>query len=189
MKAIRVHAFGEPEVMKLEEVPDLHAGPKQVLVRIKAIGVNPVDTYIRSGSYPIKREMPFTPGLDGAGLVEEVGQGIGHIRVGDRVYTAGTITGSYAEAALCNESQVHRLPDNMTFSQGASVGVPYGEAYYGLFIRARALPGEFVLIHGASGGVGTAAVQLARAAGMTVIGTRGTDKGRAVIIEQGGHHA
>lgn len=187
MKAIRVHQFGGPEVLTLEEVPDLQPGRGALLVRIEAIGVNPVDTYRRSGSNPdLKR--PYTPGSDAAGLVEAVGQGVRRFKSGDRVYTSGTLTGAYAEAALCEEGQVHPLPKQISFEQGAAIGVPYATAYRALFQKARAVPGETVLIHGATGGVGLAAVQLARAAGMIVIGTGGTPKGRDLVSEQGAHH-
>jgi NADPH2:quinone reductase len=188
MKAIRVHTLGAPDVMRLEEVPDPAPAAGQVLVRVKAAGVNPVDTYIRSGSYPMQRPLPYTPGLDAAGVIAAVGEGVGHRRVGERVYVAGSLTGTYAELVLCREAQVHPLPDAVSFAQGAAIGVPYGAAWYGLFVRARALPGEFVLVHGASGGVGTAAVQLARAAGLRVIGTAGSERGRALASVQGAHH-
>ncbi|MGE5610393.1 MAG: NADPH:quinone reductase [Bacillota bacterium] len=187
MRTIRVHQFGNPEVLKLEEVPDPRPTDGQVLVRAKAIGVNPVETYIRAGKYG-PREFPFTPGTDVAGLVEAVGPGIKHVKPGDRVYTSGSITGAYAELALCKESQVHPLPKNCSFEQGAALGIPYATAYRGLFHRAAAHAGETVLVHGASGGVGTAAVQFARAAGMTVIGTAGSDQGRRLVAEQGAHH-
>jgi NADPH2:quinone reductase len=187
MKAIRVHTFGEPDVMKLEEVPDPRPGVGQVVVAVRAIGVNPVDTYIRAGRYG-QREMPFTPGMDAAGVVEAVGEGVTKVRAGDRVYTAGTLSGSYAEKTLCKESQVHRLPDNITFQQGAGIYVPFATAYRALFNRAHARPGDVVLVHGASGGVGTAAVQIARAHGMVVIGTAGTDRGRELVREQGADH-
>jgi NADPH2:quinone reductase len=188
MKAIRVHEFGGPEVMVLEDVPDPEAGPGQVVVRIKAAGVNPVDGYIRSGLYPVKPSLPYTPGIDGAGVVEAIGGGVKLHRVGDRVYTAGTISGSYAELALCDAAQVHPLPDNTSFQQGAAIGVPYGTASRALFLKARALPGETVLVHGASGGVGVAAVQLARVHGMTIIGTAGTEEGRRLVSEQGAQY-
>ncbi|MGE0820940.1 MAG: NADPH:quinone reductase [Candidatus Binatia bacterium] len=187
MKAIRVHEFGPPEVMKLEEVPDPQPGPSQVVVRIHAVGVNPVETYIRSGIYP-KPPTPYTPGADGAGIVEATGEGVTRIKVGDRVYTAGSLTGTYAEKALCKDSQVHLLPQRASFAQGAAMFVPYGTAYRGLFQRAHATPGEVVFVHGASGGVGIAAVQLARAAGMTVIGTGGTEQGRQLVTTEGAHH-
>jgi NADPH2:quinone reductase len=188
MRAIRVHEFGEPEVMRLEEVPDLRCGPGQVLVRAQAVGVNPVDTYIRAGLYAIKPTLPYTPGSDAAGTIEAVGEGVKRFKVGDRIYTAGTISGAYAEKALCLESQVHSLPPRITYSQGAALNVPYSAAYRALFQRARAVPGETVLVHGASGGVGIAALQFSRAAGMTVMGTAGTEQGRHLAAEQGAHH-
>ena len=188
MKAIRVHEFGGPEVLQLEDVPDLTPGPGQVLVRVNAVGVNPVDTYIRSGLYPLKPSLPYTPGMDAAGIVDSIGDGVTGFAAGDSVYVAGTISGAYAQQALCLESHVHRLPAQVTFEQGAAVGVPYATAYRALFHRAQARPGEIVLVHGATGGVGIAAVQIARAAGMTVIATGGTEKGRANVAQQGAHH-
>ena len=188
MKAIRVHGFGDPDVMKLEETPDVKAGAGQVVIRVYAAGVNPVDTYIRQGTYAIEPDLPYTPGIDAAGTIESVGAGVENVAVGDRVYAAGTLSGAYAEHALCNASQVHPLPDNVSFAQGAGIFIPYATAYRGLFQRARAVAGEVVLVHGSSGGVGTAAVQLAREAGLTVIGTCGSDRGQALVAEQGAHH-
>jgi NADPH2:quinone reductase len=187
MKAIRVREFGPPEVLKIEDVPDIVPGPKQVLVRVKAAGVNPVDAYVRTGTYARKPALPYTPGSDAAGVVEAVGTGITKVGPGDRVYTSGTTTGAYAEQALCDESQVHRLAAGITFAQGAAVNIPYATAYRALFQTAKAAPGETVLIHGATGGVGIAAVQLARAAGLVVVGTGGTEKGRELVMEQGAH--
>ena len=187
MKAICVHQFGDPEVMHLEELPDPRPGPGQVVVRVKAVGVNPVDTYIRAGTYT-QPPLPYTPGLDGAGIVESAGEGVKQVRSGDCVYLAGSLSGTYAERALCETSQVQPLPHAVSFSQGAGVSVPYATAYRALFHRAKAVPGEVVLIHGASGGVGLAAVQISRAAGLTVIGTTGTEQGRALVREQGAHH-
>jgi NADPH2:quinone reductase len=188
MKAIRVHQFGEPDAMRLEEVEDPKPGPGQVVVRVRAAGVNPVDTYIRAGLYANKPPLPYTPGIDAAGIVESVGEKVGGVTVGDRVYTAGTISGTYAELALCEAARVHPLPKQVTFAQGAGMNIPYATAYRALFGCARAVPGEMILVHGASGGVGIAAVQLARTAGMTVIGTGGSDRGRQLIKEQGAHH-
>lgn len=187
MKAIRVHEFGAPEVMKLEETHTPQPGQGQVLARVKAAGVNPVDTYIRTGTYAFKPNLPYTPGIDAAGIVEAVGPGVNGVAVGDRVYLAGTISGAYAELALCEAWQVHPLPERVTYAQGAGVNVPYATTYRALFHRAHAQPGETVLVHGASGGVGVASVQMARAAGMTVIGTAGTDRGRRLVAEQGAH--
>lgn len=189
MRAIRVHEFGGPEVLRLEEVDDPRPGSGQVVVRVRAAGVNPVDTYIRSGMHRVKPSTPYTPGSDAAGVVESIGEGVSGVAAGDRVYTSGTLTGAYAELALCNAAQVHPLPERVSFSQGAGVGVPYATAYRALFQMARATPGEVVLIHGASGGVGIAAVQLARAAGLTVIGTGGTEQGRELALGEGAHHA
>jgi len=192
VKAIRVRAFGGPEVLRLDEVPDPTPGPAQVLVRIRAAGVNPVDTYIRSGNYALLPTLPYIPGTDSAGVVEAVGSGVRRFSRGDRVYvvrTAGELlTGGYAELAVCDEALVHPLPGRVSFVQGAAVAVPYGTAYRGLHHKAQARPGETVLVHGASGGVGIAAVQLAVAHGLTVIGTAGSDRGRALVAAQGAHH-
>jgi NADPH:quinone reductase len=188
MKAIRVNEFGGPEVMSLEEGPDLQPGPGQVVVNVKAAGVNPVDTYIRSGQYAKRPALPYTPGMDSGGVVESVGEGVSGVAVGDRVYTAGAVSGTYAEQVLCNESQVHPLPEHVSYQQGAAMGVPYGIAYRALFNRAVAKAGETVLVHGATGGVGVAAVQLARAAGLRVVATGGTEKGLKLVLEQGAHY-
>jgi NADPH2:quinone reductase len=188
MKAIRVREFGGPEVLKIEDIPDPKAGPGQVVVAVRAAGVNPVETYIRSGVYHLKPDIPYTPGWESAGTVESVGEGVVSVKVGDRVYTSGSLSGTYAEKTLCAEGTVHPLPDRVSFEQGAGIDVAYATSYHALFQRARALPGETVFINGASGGVGIAAVQLARNAGMTVIGTGGTEKGRALALEQGAHY-
>jgi NADPH:quinone reductase len=192
MRAIVVREFGAPAVLQVETVPDLSPSPSQVLVRVRAVGVNPVDTYIRSGTYAVKPPLPYTPGNDGAGEVLAIGPEVTGVAVGDRVYIAGDNTtaprtGLCAEQALCAPSQLHPLPDAVSFAQGAAVGVPYATAYYALFRRAQARPAETVLVHGASGGVGIAAVELARAHGMFVIGTASTERGRQVAREHGAH--
>jgi NADPH2:quinone reductase len=187
MKAIRVHEFGGPEVLKLEDVPDPKAGAGEVVVNVEAIGVNPVETYICAGSYGPK-DFPFTPGTDAAGTVFAIGEGVTHVKPGDRVYTAGSVSGTYAEKTLCKAAQVLPLPSNITFAHGAALGVPYVTAYRGLFQRAQAIPGESVLVHGATGGVGLAAVQLASAAGLTVYATGGSEAGRKLVAEQGAEH-
>jgi NADPH2:quinone reductase len=190
MKAIRVHGFGEPEVMQLEDVTDpvpSHPAPGQVLVRVRAAGVNPVDAYIRAGKYgPVG--FPYTPGIDAAGTIEKIAADVKNFSIGQRVYVAGSMTGTYAEFAVCSPDQIHRLPDDLSFAQGAAIGVPYGTAYRAMFIRAAARAGQTALIHGASGGVGLAAVQLAKAAGLTVIGTAGSEKGIALVRAQGADH-
>jgi NADPH2:quinone reductase len=192
MKAIRVHKTGGPEVLQLDEVPEPTPGEGQVVVRVHAVGVNPVDTYIRAGAYARMPALPYVPGTDGAGVVKAVGPGVRTVAVGDRVYMAGTAGdmtgGAYAEMALCNVGQVKPLPAAISFTQGAAVNIPYATAYRGLFHKARIVAGETVLVHGASGGVGIAAVQLARAAGLTVIGTAGSERGKKLVREQGAHH-
>ena len=193
MKAILAREFGGPDVLKLEEVPDPKAGAGQVRVRIHAVGVNPYDTYMRSGAYAIKPELPFTPGADAAGVIDQVGQGATGFKVGDRVYISGTAAGkahgAYSQLASCNLDQVHRLPDRISFTQGAGLFVPYVTAWRALFGRANTRPGDVVLIHGASGGVGVAATQFAVAAGATVIGTAGSEEGVAVVKAQDAQHA
>jgi NADPH2:quinone reductase len=186
MKAIRVHQFGGPEVLRLEETPDPKPGAGEVLVRIRAVGVNPVEAYIRSGTYALKPELPYTPGSDAGGLVESVGAGVKGFKQGDRVYLAPPLSGTYAELAVAPERNVHHLPDRVSFAQGAALGVPYATACRALQ-KGNAKPGETVLIHGATGGVGTAAIQLAKAAGMTVFGTGGTPEGRALAEKEGAH--
>jgi NADPH2:quinone reductase len=187
MRAIVVREFGGPEVMKIEEVAPPTARAEQILIRVRAIGVNPVDTYIRSGTYARKPTLPYTPHADIAGTVEAVGSGVTKVKPGDRVYAYMTDAGG-AELAAAAEWQVQHLPERVTFQQGAALGVPYGTAWRALLIKARARPGEAVLVHGASGGVGSAAVQIARAHGMQVIGTAGTAEGLRLVREQGAHH-
>jgi len=188
MKAVRVSEFGGPEMLKIQDVPDPKPDSGQVLVRVEAAGINPVDTYIRSGTYARKPKLPYTPGTDAGGFIEAVGPNVKHFKVGDRVYTNGSLTGVCAELALCEEPRVHHLPSKVSFAQGAAIGVPYGTAYRALFQRGRGKAGETVLVHGATGGVGIACVQFARGAGFTVIGTGGTEKGRALAAEQGAHY-
>jgi NADPH2:quinone reductase len=190
MKAIVVREFGGPEVLKLEEVPDPKPGAGDVLVRIRAAGVNPVDAYIHTGTYVRKPPLPYTPGFDGAGEVEAVGAGVTDVKPGDRIYVAGpgktgVGAGTYAELAVCLPSQLHPLPARGSCAQGAALGVPYCTAYRALFQRAWAKPGDTVLVHGATGGVGIATVELAHARGMRVIGSGGTDAGLATVRAHG----
>jgi len=187
MKAIQVQQFGGPEVLELREIPTPKPGPGQVLVRVHAAGVNPYDTYMRNGTYAVKPLLPYTPGSDAAGVIEAVGEGVTRFKPGARVYTARTVSGAYAEYALALESQVHALPEKISFTQGAGVWVPYGTAITALVHHAHARPGETVLIHGASGGVGTAAAQFALAMGLQVFGTAGTQKGLELAKKEGAH--
>ncbi len=185
MQAIRVTELGGPEVLKLQQVPTPKPADDEVLVKIKAIGVNPVDTYIRSGYQGYDPTVPYTPGFDAAGVVETVGKDIKAIAAGARVYLSGSISGTYAEYAVCKPDQIHPLPHPVSFAQGASLYVAYVTAYRGLIQRAQARPGETVMIHGASGAVGIAAIQFARNLGMRIIATASTDDGQQLSAEQG----
>lgn len=185
MKAIVVREFGEPEVMKIEEVAVPEPTGTQVLVKIEAAGVNPVDTYLRTGIHAHAPKLPYTPGKDAAGVVEAVGGDVSVWKPGDRVYTADSLTGTYAEYSLASEAQLGRLPGNIRFEKGAGVWTPYATSYRALFQKAQAKAGETVLIHGASGGVGSAAVQWAKNAGLTVIGTASSDAGAKLVAELG----
>jgi NADPH:quinone reductase len=185
VKAIRVEQFGEPEVLKLVEVPDLQISAGQILIQVRAIGVNPVETYIRAGTYPRKPPLPYTPGGDGAGVIMAVGSNGSSFQAGDRVFLSGSLSGTYAEAAVCTLDQVHLLPENASFAQGAALGIPYATAYRAMFHRGDLRSGETLLVHGASGGVGTAAVQLGHGAGVKVFGTAGSSQGRELVRELG----
>ncbi len=193
MKAIRVHAFGEAEVLRYEDVPEPSAGPGEVAIKIEAIGVNPVDTYIRAGVHLIRPELPFIPGSDAAGTVLSVGEGAGGFKPRDRVYAAGSFGGAwgdcYAEQLVRRAEQFLPLPDNVSFAQGAAIGIPYGTAYRALMQRGGAVAGETVLVHGASGAVGTAALQIAAGNGIAAIGTAGSQRGLELIREQGARAA
>ena len=177
MRAVRVHEFGDPEVLVLEEVPRPEPVEGEVLVRMQAAGVNPVETYVRAGAYRELPALPYTPGDDGAGVRADTGE---------RVYVTGSLSGTYAEYALCRAEDVRPLPDALSYAQGAALGTPYATAYRALFQRAAASAGERVLIHGASGGVGLATVQLALAAGLDVTGTAGSEAGSELVAGQGG---
>lgn len=188
MRVVRQYRFGGPEELVLEDVPEPIPGPGEVRIVVKATGVNPVDTYIRAGIYG-ERQFPLTLGLDPAGIVDAVGEGVECIEVGDRVYAAGTTTGGYAEKCLADTSVVFPIPSQTSFSQAAGINVPYATAYRALFGRAQARPGERLLVHGASGGVGLAACQLGRAFGLRVTGTASTPEGRELIVREGAHVA
>src|SRR5262245_28877518 len=141
MRAIIVRQYGGPEVMKLEDVPDPKPGAGEVVVWIRAAGVNPVDAYVHTGGHARKPPLPYKPGFDGAGEVETVGADVTGVKPGDRVYVAGpgksgVGAGTYAELAVCLASQLHALPAPATFGQGAALGVPYCTAYRALFQRA-----------------------------------------------------
>ena len=184
MKAVIVEQYGGPEVLKYREIEKPELQPGTVLVKLLAAGINPVDTYLRSGTQGYAPPLPWTPGMDGAGTVEAIGDGLESMDIpalGSRVYTAGSITGTYAEYALCHPSRIFPLPEELDFFQGASLGAPYFTAARALFTLGKLKQGETVLIHGASGGVGIAALQLAADRACRLFGTAGSDEGRDLV--------
>uniref|UniRef100_A0A8D2DG63 Quinone oxidoreductase n=1 Tax=Sciurus vulgaris TaxID=55149 RepID=A0A8D2DG63_SCIVU len=188
MRAIRVFEFGGPEVLKLRSdvvvpVPKEH----QVLIKVHACGVNPVETYIRSGTHSLKPVLPYTPGTDVAGVIEAIGDNVTAFKKGDRVFSSSTISGAYAEYALAADHTIYPLPKNLDFKQGAAIGIPYFTAFRALIHSARVKAGESVLVHGASGGVGLATCQIARAYGLKVLGTAGTEEGQKIVLQNGAH--
>ena len=193
MKAIRAHSFGGPEVLKLEEVADPIPGPGEVVIDVRAAGVNPADTYMRSGTYAIIPELPYVPGGDAGGVVSAIGAGVREFQVGDPVFVGTALsfdlTGCYAEKVKRKASEVLPLPPGVSFAAAAAFGVSYTTAHYALFERGGARAGETVFIHGASGSVGTSAIQLAKRAGLKVIGSGGTVKGLELIRNEGADHA
>ncbi|WP_409179020.1 NADPH:quinone reductase [Brevibacillus fortis] len=193
MKAIQMSNFGGPEVLKCTEVDEPIPATNEVRVRLFAAGVNPNETYIRTGTYSFYvPELPFTPGFDGAGVIDSIGEGVKHFKIGDRVFVAALLakrnTGTYAQKMVCDANAVHRLPDSISYMKGASLGIPALTAYRALFQRAKIKPGENVLVHGASGGVGLLTVQMAKGFGATVIGTASTEEGKALVKASGATH-
>lgn len=191
-RSVIVKEFGDPSVMKLTKKTIPQPASGQVQISVEAAGVNPSDTYQRLGpngpwaaTPHLLPKLPYTPGKDGSGVITAVGEGVTNFEVGDRVYTNGSITGMFAEFAVCNTNQVFPLPDNISFSQGAGIGVPAATAYKALLMRAGIKKGESLLIHGASGAVGLAATNIAVACGCTVVGTASSQAGEAAVIAAG----
>ncbi|XP_069837546.1 quinone oxidoreductase-like [Dendropsophus ebraccatus] len=188
MKAIRVSEFGNPDVLKLvTDVPVPSPGEGQVLIQVHACGVNPLEAYLRSGHFAWRPSLPYTPGSDASGVVEAVGKNVTAFKKGDRVFTRATITGGYAEYTIASEDTVYHLPDQLNFKQGAALAIPYFTAYRALIQKANGKPGELVLVHGASGGVGIASCQIARAYGFKVFGTAGSQEGLNLVLQNGAH--
>lgn len=186
MRAVRITKYGGPEVLRLDEIPIPTPKEGEVLVRVHSAGVNPVDTYIRDGARNVSQALPFVAGGDAAGVVEAVGAGVDEFKIGDRVYVVAVHqTGTYAEYVAAPVRHVAHLSDRLSYAQGASIGIPYYTAWKSLYTVARTRPGELVLIHGASGAVGIAAVQIALANGQRVFGTAGTEKGLELVKKLG----
>jgi NADPH2:quinone reductase len=193
VKAIRAHSFGSPEVLQLESVDDPVPGSGEVVVEVRAAGVNPADTYMRSGTYAIRPELPYTPGGDAGGVICAIGPDVAQHKVGDRVFVGAALsfdlTGCYAEQVKRKASEVLPLADGISFAQAATFGVSYPTAHYALFERGGAKAGETVFIHGASGSVGSSAIQLAKRAGLRVVGSAGTTRGLELVRAEGVDHA
>lgn len=191
MRAMLIEQHGGPEVLVAGEVEVPEPGPGQVRVRVHAAGLNPADTYMVRGGYEFfHNPLPWVPGFDSAGQVDAVGQDVAGLVVGDRVFVAGVLgpcSGAFAEFHVADASVVGLLPERLAYGQGAAIGVPYPTAYHALFQRAALRPGETVLVHGASGGVGQACVQFARAAGARVVATAGSVEGWELARSQGAH--
>ncbi|XP_053549323.1 quinone oxidoreductase isoform X2 [Bombina bombina] len=188
MRAVQVFEFGEPDVLKVhEDVPVPIPGKNQVLIKVHACGINPVETYIRAGVYARKPSLPYIPGSDVSGIIEKLGKDVTSFKIGDRVFATSTVTGGYADYTVSSVDTVYPLPEQLSFKQGAAISVPYFTAYRALFQKAHGKPGETVLVHGASGGVGIAACQIARAYGLTVFGTAGTNDGLDLVLQNGAH--
>lgn len=193
MKAIRIHEFGGPDVLQLDDVADPVPGPGEAVFNVQAVGVNPVDTYMRSGTHRVKPDLPYIPGGDAAGEVSAVGDGVTAFKPGDRVFAGSVLgfgfTGCYAEKVVRAAEHLLLIPDAVTFAEAVAFGVSYPTAHYALFARGGAKAGETVFVHGASGSVGTSAIQLAKQAGLTVIGSAGSQDGLDLVLQEGADHA
>ncbi|WP_339627779.1 NADPH:quinone oxidoreductase family protein [uncultured Maribacter sp.] len=175
MKALRCKTYGPPSNLKLQEIDSLHAGPKEVVVQVKACGLNFPDTLIIQGLYQFKPELPFTPGSDIAGVVKKVGDGVTHLKVGDAVF--GFVAhGGLAEEVIVPENACFLKPPQMDYPIAASFMMAYGTSYHALKDRAKLMEGETLLVMGASGGVGLAAVELGKLMGAKVIAAASTQE-------------
>jgi NADPH2:quinone reductase len=189
MKAIQVNQFGTPDVLTLVELPDPTPAAGQVMISVHAAGVSPLDTYMREQSHGAPTPpLPYIPGFEAAGTISAIREGVTRFKVGDRVYT-DTFLGAYAELLVKDATAVYPLPDNISFAQGTAAVSSYPTAHYGLFNLASSTAGSTVFVHGASGAVGLAAVQIARAAGMTVVGSAGSAQGLELVEKEGAHLA
>lgn len=184
MKAIRCHSYGPPSNLVLEEVADLKAGPKEVVVSVKACGLNFPDTLIIQGLYQFKPQLPFSPGSDIAGVVKAVGEGVAHLSVGQEVF--GFVAhGGLAQQVAVPANACFPKPPSMDFNTAASFLMAYGTSFHALKDRARLKEGETLLVLGASGGVGLAAVELGKLMGAKVIAAASTDEKLALCKSYG----
>lgn len=195
MKVVEINEFGGPEVLETATMEEPIPNVNEVKIKIHVTGLNPNESYKINGPKDGGKgpDFPYVPGYDAAGVVEELGPEVSELKVGDRVFLAGLTakknTGTYAEKVVADADRVYRLPDNYSMMDGAALGIPAFTAYASLFQRAKIRAGEYVLIHGASGAVGSLAIQMAKAIGAIVIGTSSTKKGREQILKLGADYA
>ena len=192
MKAVEIKEFGDRNVLETVDIEEPSPNKGQVKIKLHVTGLNPNESYTISGTYSFVPELPYVPGYDGAGVIEEIGDGVDNFEIGDRVFLAGFTaernTGTYAEKVVADAKRVYPAPDNLSMKEIAGLGIPAFAAYNALFLRAKIKAGEYVLIHGASGAVGSLAIQMAKAIGAIVIGTSSTEEGRKQILELGADH-
>lgn len=182
MRAIRIQEYGGPEVLKIEEVPMSKPAQGQALVRLAAAGVNFIDVYQRRGTYPVK--LPYIPGLEGAGVVEAVGEGVNLVKKGDRVAYVHA-PGSYAEQSLVDAEALIPLPADLSFEQGAALPLQGMTAHYLMHEFRKVKAGDVILIHAAAGGMGLLLVQWAKHLGAKVIGTTSSEEKAKIAKEAG----
>ncbi len=181
-----VRELAGPTALEREELSEVHAGPGEVVIDVKAVGCNFFDILITEGKYQVKPELPFSPGAEVAGIVRTLGEGVSRFSVGDRV-SALLEYGGFTSTVAAPEARVFPIPSEMTFEEAAALGLVYQTSYVGLVNRARLEAGETLLVHAAAGGVGLAAVQLGVALGAKVIGTAGTTEKLALVKQHGAH--
>ena len=184
MRAIRCHQYGPPESLVLENLPDLHPGPGEVVIDVRAASVNFPDVLVIQNKYQNKPDLPFTPGAEFAGVVREVGANVKHLRVGMRV-AAYTAQGAFAEQAIAAESAFMPLPDAIDFASAAAITLAYGTSHHAVVDRGALLKGETMLVLGAAGGVGLAAVEIGKALGARVIAAASSADKLALCREHG----
>lgn len=185
MRAIVVREYGGPKVLVDREIGIPDVGPGRILIRLMSAGVNPVDAYMREGSNGYEPILPFTPGMAGAGIIEDVGEGVIGYELKERVYVINSVSGTYAEYCICSPDQIFPLPTEIGWTEAACLGVPYFTAARALFTKGRIIGDDSVLIHGASGSVGLACLQLLAGKASRVFGTAGSDAGMKLVLENG----
>lgn len=187
MKALLCKEFGEPDILVMEDIEEPKVAAGTVKIQVHSVGLNFPDTLMIAGKYQFKPAFPFAPGMESAGIVTEVGDGVSGIKVGDRVMSNHGV-GGFAEYVVAPAEGTYVIPDNMPFDQAAGFPVTYGTTYHALVDRAQIKEGEVLLVHGAAGGVGLNAVELGKALGAIVIGTVGSDEKMDIVRQYGADH-